>query len=59
LQIQQEIILIDDPAKAKALKELIRWGVTEGQKFSQDLGYVPLSPDVAQKVEAAVDQIKP
>ena len=48
----------DDPNKAKAIKNVINWGLTDGQKFSEELGYVPLPQPVVDKVKAAVDQIK-
>ncbi len=47
----------DDPAKAKALREVVQWGVTEGQKFGPDLGYVPLPAEIVQKVATAVNQV--
>ncbi len=49
----------DDPQKAKALKDVIKWSLTEGQKVSRDLGYIPLPENVVSKVEATVDTIKP
>jgi phosphate transport system substrate-binding protein len=48
-----------DPNKAKALRDVVRWAVTEGQKYAEDLGYVPIPTDLAQRVAAAVEQIKP
>lgn len=48
----------DDPNKAQAIKDVVQWGLNEGQKFSQDLGYVPLPPEVVDKVEAAANQIQ-
>lgn len=48
----------DDPNKAKALQSMIQWGLTEGQKFSEELGYVPLFPEVSQKVAAAAEKIQ-
>ena len=48
----------DDPNKAKALKEVIQWGLTDGQKLSAQLGYVPLPQPVVTKVEAAANQIQ-
>ncbi len=49
----------DNPEKAKALKEVLKWSLTEGQKVSKDLGYIPLPANVVSKVEAAIDTIKP
>lgn len=48
-----------DPAKAKALKDVIRYGLTEGQKVSEETGYIPFSDEVAKKVLAHVDDIRP
>lgn len=48
-----------DPAKAKALKEVVRYCLTEGQKVAEEMGYIPFSDDVAKKVLAHVDDIKP
>jgi phosphate transport system substrate-binding protein len=47
----------DSPAKAKALKAVIDYGITDGQKVSSELGYIPLPPDVVTKVKAAADTI--
>lgn len=47
----------DDAAKAKAVKETLKWCLTEGQKLSASLQYVPLPSAVATKVLAAVDSI--
>jgi len=35
-----------DPGKGKALQDFVLWGLTEGQNYAPDLGYVPLSADV-------------
>lgn len=48
----------DDPAKANALKDLFRWCLTEGQQYSEELGYVPLPDDVVSRVLEAVEQIQ-
>lgn len=48
-----------DPAKAKAMEDVIKWGLTDGQKFSSDLGYIPLPKEVVDKVQPAVDAISP
>lgn len=49
----------DDPAKARVLRQVVQWGVTEGQKFGPDLGYVPLPGEIVQKVSTALNQIGP
>lgn len=46
-----------DAAKAKALKDLLLWALADGQKFSAELGYLPLSQSVAQKAQAAVQGV--
>ena len=47
----------DDPAKAQAVENMLKWSLTEGQKFSGELGYVPLPESVVSKVQPAVDAI--
>ncbi len=47
-----------DAAKSKAIKDLLTYCLTEGQKKSDSLGYIPLPDAVATKVKAAVDSIK-
>jgi phosphate transport system substrate-binding protein len=49
----------DDPEKAKAMEAMIQYGLTEGQKQSAELGYVPLPATVVEKVAAAADAISP
>lgn len=48
-----------DPAKAKTVKDVVRYGLGEGQKVSEELGYVPLPSEVTAKILAKVDEIKP
>jgi phosphate transport system substrate-binding protein len=38
----------DDPAKANAVEELIRWVLTDGQAYADALWYVPLPDNVVQ-----------
>lgn len=45
--------------KATALKAVLRYCLTDGQKFSAELGYIPLPPDVAAQVLQAVETIQP
>lgn len=47
-----------DPAKEKVLKQVIAWALEDGQKISEELGYIPLPKDVASRVEQALDQIQ-
>ncbi|HEY7168556.1 MAG TPA: phosphate ABC transporter substrate-binding protein PstS [Candidatus Binatia bacterium] len=47
----------DNAAKAKAVRDLINYGLTDGQKESEPLGYVPLPAEVVTKVKAAAETI--
>ena len=48
----------EDAAVADALKKLVHWCLTEGQKSSAEMGYVPLPGSVVEKVQAAVETIR-
>ena len=48
----------DDANKLKALKGVIEYGLTEGQKSSEQLGYVPLPAPVVAKVRDALNNIQ-
>lgn len=48
----------DDPAKGAAMKKLLAWCLTEGQKLSASLNYVPLPESVRTKVLEAVNAIQ-
>ena len=45
--------------KAAAVKEVLKWCLTEGQKASDPLGYLPLSSNIVAPATAAVDSIGP
>lgn len=47
-----------DKAKWKVLKDVLTYGVTDGQKFATELGYIPLPPAVVEKVKAALETVK-
>ncbi|HEY5744155.1 MAG TPA: phosphate ABC transporter substrate-binding protein PstS [Terrimicrobiaceae bacterium] len=47
-----------DSAKLQALKDFVTYGVTDGQKFSSELGYIPLPPAVAEKSKAALASVE-
>lgn len=49
----------DDPNKARAIEGMIQYALTQGQKSSAELGYIPLPKSVVEKVAAAADQISP
>jgi phosphate transport system substrate-binding protein len=46
-----------DGDRTRALKEFVKWGLTTGQKWSSELGYVPLPREVAALSVAALDRI--
>lgn len=48
----------DDPDKLQALKDVINWSLTEGQAYSEELGYIPLPDNVVEKVQAKLDTIQ-
>jgi phosphate transport system substrate-binding protein len=48
----------DAKPKAEAMKTLLKWCLTEGQKLSESLHYVPLPPAVVSKVLPAVNSIE-
>ncbi|MBD2607165.1 phosphate ABC transporter substrate-binding protein PstS [Scytonema hofmannii FACHB-248] len=48
-----------DAVKAKAVEAMVEYALTEGQKVSPELGYVPLPATVVSKVAAAADAISP
>ncbi|MEI8294050.1 MAG: phosphate ABC transporter substrate-binding protein PstS [bacterium] len=47
-----------DAAKLKALKEFVNWSLTQGQSFSESLGYVPLPAPVVEKAQAALATVQ-
>jgi phosphate transport system substrate-binding protein len=48
----------DDAAKGEAVKKLLKWCLTDGQKLSESLNYVALPDAVAESVGKAVDQVQ-
>jgi phosphate transport system substrate-binding protein len=47
-----------DKKKLDAMQGLLQYSLTDGQKEAESLGYIPLPPPVAEKVKAAVQNIK-
>ncbi len=47
----------DDPTKAEAIKAMLEWALTEGQKTSAELGYIPIPTDVVAKIKPAIATI--
>ncbi len=48
----------EDSDKAAALKDMIQWCLTEGQKSSAEMGYVPLPANVVETVTKKLDLIQ-
>ena len=46
-----------DPKTAETLKSVILYGLSQGQTFSAELGYIPLPADTVNQVTKALDQI--
>jgi phosphate transport system substrate-binding protein len=40
------------------VKEAVKWGLTEGQKYGEELGYIPLPEEVVTTTLAAVESIR-
>ncbi|MFN5390624.1 MAG: phosphate ABC transporter substrate-binding protein PstS [Pseudanabaena sp.] len=47
----------DDPKQSQALKDVLKWGLTQGQAMGLELGYVPLPEAIVKKAIAALDKI--
>ncbi len=47
-----------DKAKAKTMVDFVKWALTDGQKFTGDLGYAPLPDAVVQMEMKALEKIK-
>ncbi|HEX6566093.1 MAG TPA: phosphate ABC transporter substrate-binding protein PstS [Chthoniobacterales bacterium] len=47
-----------DKDKLAALKKFVTYGLTDGQKLSNDLGYIPMPAEVVQKCEAALNSVQ-
>jgi phosphate transport system substrate-binding protein len=48
-----------DADKARTLKSVLRYCLTDGQVIAGELGYIPLPEGVSRRVQAAVEQIEP
>jgi phosphate transport system substrate-binding protein len=46
-----------DKVKLQAMQDLLRFGLTEGQKDAETLGYIPLPPAVAEKANGAIQNL--
>jgi phosphate transport system substrate-binding protein len=47
-----------DSAKLKALQGFVTYGLTDGQKFAGELGYIPLPAGVVEKSKAALASVQ-
>jgi phosphate transport system substrate-binding protein len=47
-----------DDAKAEALRKMVEYGVKEGQKIADEMGYIPLPENVAAKVLEVSERIQ-
>jgi len=48
-----------DPQTANAIRDLFRWSLQDGQRYSSQIGYVPVPPAVAYKALAALIGVSP
>jgi phosphate transport system substrate-binding protein len=46
-----------DPTTAVALKDVLGWGLREGQTIAPELGYIPLPQSMAAKATEALDRV--
>jgi len=46
-----------DPGAAAMLKSFLKYGLTDGQKESSQLGFIPLPPNIAEKALQQVERI--
>jgi phosphate transport system substrate-binding protein len=47
-----------DPQKSAAIKEFVRWVLTDGQNLNGQLEYTRISPAVTRRVLAEVNKIR-
>jgi phosphate transport system substrate-binding protein len=48
----------DDKAQARVMIDFMKWALTDGQRFTTELGYAPLPQPVVQKELAALQKIR-
>ncbi len=46
-----------DKDKLQAMQDLVRFGLTDGQKDAETLGYIPLPPEVVTKATGAIQNL--
>lgn len=47
----------DNPQKARVLKDVMQWGLTKGQSWGLELGYVPLPETIVSKAVSMLERI--
>ena len=47
-----------DPQKSAALRRFVTWGLSLGQSYGAELGYIPLPPDIVALSRTAVERIQ-
>ncbi len=47
-----------DKAVAAALRDLVAWTLEDGQTMAEELGYIPLPPEVVERVQAEIPSIQ-
>ena len=48
----------DNSAVGEAVKKFVNWGLTDGQKFSEELGYIPLPKEIVDKALEALKTVE-
>ena len=48
----------EDKAQAKIMVDFMKWALTDGQKFAEELGYAPLPKAVVDMEMKALEKIK-
>jgi phosphate ABC transporter phosphate-binding protein len=52
------VIYIDQPPeKARELVKFLRWAVHDGQRYTRDLNYAPLPPELVPKIDKLLDKV--
>jgi phosphate transport system substrate-binding protein len=46
-----------DATKGKALTDFLWWAIHDGERFTKDLHYAPLPPEIVKKVEAKINSM--
>jgi len=48
----------DDPAVRDGVKDFVNFGLTDGQKFAEELGYIPLPKEIVDKCIEALKSVE-